>query len=41
MNHPSECLPHRAFKRYCGSKKIVEEEVINNLQDENRANQEM
>ena len=31
MNHPSEWLPHCAFKRYCASKKIVEEEVVTKI----------
>ena len=31
MNHPSEWLPHRAFKRYCGSKIIVEEKVVKKI----------
>ena len=31
MNHPSEWVPHRAFKRYCGSQKIVEVVVFNKI----------
>ena len=31
MNHPSEWLPHRTFKRYCGSKKIVVVVVFNKI----------
>ena len=37
MNNPSEWLPHCAFKRYCGSKKIVEEKVVNKIFQHSKA----
>ena len=31
MNHPSEWLPHRAFKRYCGSNIVAVVVVVNKI----------
>ena len=31
MNHPSEWLLHRAFKRYCGSKIVVVVVVVKKI----------